>query len=76
MLRWVILKLRMAKMPKLMIDIDSKHNFYAKNKVNAEDNVDAEDNIDAEYDEDDDDCNNGSASSRLPKEIGHPSIPM
>ena len=59
-------------MPK-MIDIDSKHNFDAKNKVDAEGNVDAEDNVDAEGD---DDCNNGSASSRLPREIGHPSIPM
>ena len=56
-----------------MIDIDSKHNFDAKNKVDAEGNVDAEDNVDAEGD---DDCNNGSASSRLPREIGHPSIPM
>ena len=59
-------------MPK-MIDIDSKHNFDAKNKVDVEGNVDAEDNVDAEGD---DDCNNGSASSRLPREIGHPSIPM
>ena len=69
MLRWLISKLRMVKIPK-MIDIDSKHNFDAKNKVDAENNVDAEDA------EGDDDCNNGSASSRLPREIGHPSIPM
>ena len=66
MLRWLILKLRMVKIPN-MIDIDSKHDLDAKNKVNAEDNVDAEDDDDDDDDESEDDEEeiSGSGSSAL-----------